>query len=107
MEAGFVPFGRADGGVDDAWFRLENLPRLRTLRAEVFGGRQDLQGLFLQDRFEKLMGNVLTEFDDEFLDIGETGAPGKSVRAVEFVVEIFGHAVKIVPVLGNFGPGGF
>jgi hypothetical protein len=44
--------------------------------------------------FDHLPGNLPTDLDGEFLDVGELGPPGDAPLAVDATIQVFGEATQ-------------
>ena len=72
-----------------------------TGRAEALGRGLLGQGLGLaaEAEGEHLFGQDVADFQEEVLDVGQAGAPGRAVQAIELIDEIFGDALDVGPHL--------
>jgi hypothetical protein len=64
--------------------------------ATSFGLRRDVLGLPTDSLFDHPLGNLLTDLDGEFLDVGELGPPGDTPLAVDATIQLFGEATQEV-----------
>jgi hypothetical protein len=62
----------------------------------AFGLGRNVVGLTADSLFDHPPGNLLTNLDGEFLDVGELGPPGNTPLAINATVQLFGEATQQV-----------
>jgi hypothetical protein len=83
--------------VDEAGVGVVTVQRPLTVGAAAVSGRPLRVGSGLSsESFSKgFFGQEVAEFKQELLEVGELGAPGRPVGAVELVDEVFGDALDV------------
>ena len=57
----------------------------------LLGGR----GLLGEGQVEHLLGKDFADFEEDVLDVGELGPPGRALRTVELLDQVFGNALDV------------
>ena len=72
---------------------------MQAARTTPIGGRLlgDGGGLVRQGQVEHLLGENLTNFDENVFDLAESGSPSGTLGAVKLVDEVFGHPFDVSP----------
>jgi hypothetical protein len=83
--------------VDKARVGVVAVQRQPTVRAAAVSGRalRVGGGLSGEGLGEGLFGQDVAEFEQELFDVGELGAPGWPVGAVQLLDEVFGNALDV------------
>jgi hypothetical protein len=92
-----LPAGVADIGVDDAGVGVVAVQRLLTTGTAAVSERASrVGGSLAREGFgEGLFGQDVAELEEELLDVGEFGAPGRPLGTVELLDEVFGDALDV------------
>src|SRR5262249_26243102 len=91
------PLGFASPRLQEARVGVATRQRLLTTRAAALrlgalvGGR----GLLGEGQVEHLFGKDVTDFPEDVFDLGQLGAPGGAVGAVELPDEVFGDPLDV------------
>src|SRR5262245_42245690 len=89
MGGGFLPCRRAEAGVDAAWFGVAGLGGSATGGAVLEGLRDRWLGLPLEGFVEQFAAEGIAELHHQLLKSGEGRAPGRPLRPVEVVQQVF------------------